>query len=119
MRLLFLACTVALVGLCVCSVGRPMSAGAFSSQFKTPTYFGRETTDYCSDVSLLSLGIKAVSDGTSDAIRSYYENFNTKISRIPTHAHTYTTHTCAHTHTHTHTHTHKLNTIQQIHKEAT
>ena len=83
MRVLFLACTVTLVGLGVCSVGQPLSPEAFLSQFKTSTDSRRETKENCSDLSLSHLkwaGIKLVNYSTNDTARSYYENFNTTIS---------------------------------------
>ena len=81
MRNLLLACTAALVGLGVCSVDPPVSPGA---QFKMSTKSRRETGEYCSDVSWSPLkwaGLELVNDSTSDAARSYYENFNTTMSR--------------------------------------
>ena len=86
MRALLLVCAVAsLVGLGVCSANSPVSPEAFTSQFKmSATKSRRETGEYCSDVSLVPLkwvGLELVNDNTSEAARSYYENFNTTMSR--------------------------------------
>ena len=79
MRVLLLACTLALVGLAICS------PGVFKSRFKmSATKSCRETNNYCSDVSLIPLkwaGLELVNDSTRDAARSYYESFSTTMSR--------------------------------------
>ena len=84
MRSLFLACTVALFGLSACSVDWSTPPGAFTTQFRTSTDSRRQTKKYCSDVDLSSLkwaGVEIVDVNTSNTARSYYENFNTTISR--------------------------------------
>ena len=85
MRVLSLACTIALVGLGICSVNPPrLSFEAFLSRFKMFAKSQKANQISCSDVSLIPLkwgGIQLVNVATNEAARSYYKNFDTAISK--------------------------------------
>ena len=85
MRVLSLACAIALVGLGTCSVNpSSLSFETILSRFKMFAESQKENQNCGIDVSLIPLkwaGIQLVNSATNEAARSYYDSFKTTMSK--------------------------------------